>query len=299
MSGQGEPVVRSESVARRGEQSQVAAAQARSSPPKKYLSIFRIRFINALQYRAAALAGVSTQFAWGFMELFAFRAFYQANPAAFPMEFSQTVCYVWLQQAFLTLFMMWYWENDIITEITEGAIAYQMVRPVDIYNRWFCQSAANRLARALLRCIPLFMVVFFLPEPYRMSLPPSFGQFLLFVLSAALSLSVVVAFSSLVYVSLFYTLSPTGTRLMASGISDFLAGGLLPLPFFPAPIRAVVELLPFASMQNMPLRIYSGHIAGIDALSGIGLQVFWLLVLVLIGRLALNKALKRVIVQGG
>ena len=34
---------------------------------KKYLSLLRMRFIAGLQYRAAALAGIATQFAWGFM----------------------------------------------------------------------------------------------------------------------------------------------------------------------------------------------------------------------------------------
>ena len=72
----------------------------------KYLAITRIRFSNSLQYRAAAVAGMVTQFAWGFMEIFAFSAFYKANPAAFPMEFSQTVSYIWIQQAFWALFMM-------------------------------------------------------------------------------------------------------------------------------------------------------------------------------------------------
>ena len=54
-----------------------------------YGSFFRLRFINGLQYRAAAYAGVATQFAWGFMEILLFHAFYQTDPAAFPMEFSQ------------------------------------------------------------------------------------------------------------------------------------------------------------------------------------------------------------------
>jgi len=57
--------------------------------------------------------------------------------------------------------------------------------------------------------------------------------------------------------------------------------------------------MPFAAMQNMPLRIYSGNISGTDALTGIALQIFWLAVLLLIGRLMMNRALKRVIVQGG
>jgi ABC-2 type transport system permease protein len=233
------------------------------------------------------------------MEIFAFAAFYRANPSAFPMEFSHTVSYIWMQQAFLAMFMMWFFENDIMASITEGGIAYEMVRPVNLYSRWFCLSAASRLARAMLRCAPILIVAFLVPEPYRMSLPPSMTQFLLFLLSAALSLGVVVSFSMLIYISLFYTLSPVGVRFSVAVLCDFLAGSYVPLPFFPERIRAVVELLPFAAMQNMPLRIYSGNIAGMDSMKGIALQVFWLMVLLFIGRLLMTRALKKVIVQGG
>ena len=266
---------------------------------KKYAAVFRIRFVNALQYRAAAIAGLATQFAWGFMEIFAFAAFYRSNPAAFPMEFSQTVTYIWMQQAFLALFMVWFWENDIAASITDGAIAYDLVRPVDLYARWFCQASANRIARALLRCAPVLIIAFVLPEQYRMSLPPDILQFGLFLCSLALSLGVVVSFSMLIYISLFYTLSPTGIRIIFAVLADFLAGSIVPLPFFPEPYRSVAEMLPFASMQNMPLRIYSGNIRGADAFSGIALQVFWLAALLLIGRFAMSRALKKVIVQGG
>jgi ABC-2 type transport system permease protein len=199
---------------------------------KKYYALFRIRFINSLQYRAAALAGLATQFAWGFMEISAFSAFYRTNPAAFPMEFSQTVSYIWMQQAFLALFMMWFWEHDIAALIMEGSIAYEMVRPLDLYNRWFCQIAANRLARAVLRCSPILIVAFLVPEPYRMTLPPNAAHLLLFIFSSFLALCVVVAFSMLMYISLFYTLSPMGMRIIAAVISDFLAGATVPLPFF-------------------------------------------------------------------
>lgn len=266
---------------------------------KKYLAIFRIRFANSLQYRAAALAGIATQFAWGFMELLAFSAFYKANPAAFPMEFSQTVSYIWLQQAFLALFMVWFFEAEIFNAITSGGIAYELARPMDLYGRWFCQSAANRLAKAVLRSAPILIVAFTITGPLRMSLPPNGTQFMLFFISAALSLCVVVAFTMLVYISTFFTLSPVGVRLIAAVLADFLAGAVVPLPFFPPAFRAVAEVLPFAAMQNMPLRIYSGSIASTDAIWGIGLQVFWLVVLVLIGKLMMKSALRKVVVQGG
>lgn len=102
---------------------------------RKYQAFFRIRFINTLQYRSAAIAGMATQLAWGLMEILAFHAFYQADPSAFPMTFQQTVSYVWLQQAFLSLFMLWFFEAEIFDTITTGSIAYELVRPMDLYNR--------------------------------------------------------------------------------------------------------------------------------------------------------------------
>ena len=73
----------------------------------KYLSFFRMSFTTGLQYRAAAFAGIVTQFAWGFLEILVFQAFYKAEPEAFPMSMSATASYVWMQQAFLALFATW------------------------------------------------------------------------------------------------------------------------------------------------------------------------------------------------
>lgn len=64
---------------------------------KTYLSFFKIRFINGLQYRTAAYAGIATQFAWGFMYIMLYNTFYNSNPAKAPMEFSQLSSYIWLQ----------------------------------------------------------------------------------------------------------------------------------------------------------------------------------------------------------
>ena len=266
---------------------------------RAYAAVFRMKFTGGLQYRAAALAGLATQFAWGFMELLAFSAFYRADPAAFPMSFEQTVSYIWLQQAFLALFMLWFFEGDIFDAILSGSIAYELARPVDLYGRWYAQAAAGRLSRAALRCLPVLFVAFMLPGPMRMPGPAGPAQLLLFLLSMGLSLAVVVGFSMLIHISAFYTISPVGVRVMAAVTADILAGGTVPLPFFPPALRAVAELLPFAAMQNMPLRIYSGHIAGMEALRGMGLQFFWALALIGAGRVWMKRALRRVTVQGG
>jgi ABC-2 type transport system permease protein len=215
------------------------------------------------------------------------------------MEFSQTVSYIWMQQILLILFTVVFSDGEIYSSIESGSIVYELVRPMSLYGRWFCQSAANRISFTALNCAPALLAAFVMPEPYRMSLPPNMGLFILFLLSTTLALCVVVAFAMLMYTSLFYPVSHRGIRIIVTALTSFLSGGVIPLPFFPTPVRAVVELLPFAAMQNMPLRIYSGNIAGADALKGVAFQIFWLAALFLIGQLAMHRALKKVIVQGG
>lgn len=44
---------------------------------RTYFSIFKLKFINSLQYRVSALAGLATQICFGMMYVLLFTAFYK------------------------------------------------------------------------------------------------------------------------------------------------------------------------------------------------------------------------------
>lgn len=266
---------------------------------KKYIAFFRLRFSMGLQYRTAAFAGIITQFAWASMEILMFRAFYQADADSFPMTFEATCAYVWMQQAFLALFMAWMMENEIFDSIVNGNIAYELCRPINIYNMWFSRSLANRIAKAVLRCFPILLVAAFLPAPYGLMLPASPAAFCLFLFTLLAGVGVTVAFCMLIYMVSFFTISPAGIRMVAVSVVEFFSGATIPLPFFPERLRRIFELLPFASMQNIPLRIYSGDLSGEPMKRAILIQVFWLFALIGIGKLLDAAAMKKITVQGG
>lgn len=266
---------------------------------KKYLSFFRLRFTMGLQYRAAAFGGIATQFAWGFMEIMIFAAFYRADADAFPISFSATVSYLWLQQAFLALFATWMMETEIFDSIVNGNIAYELCRPIDIYSMWFFRSIATRLSRAVLRCFPILIVAALLPYPYGICAPASPKHFILFGVTMILGLAMTVSLCVLIYILAFFTISPAGLEMMFTSMTDFFAGALIPLPFFPERMRQLMELLPFAAMQNVPLRIYSGSMNGPEMQKAVLLQIFWLTVITAAGKILCHTAQKRVIVQGG
>lgn len=266
---------------------------------KKYLTFFKIRLINGLQYRTAAWAGMATQFAWGGMTLLMFRAFYQNGDNTFPMTFQELSSYIWLQQAFLSLYMSWYYDNDIFNSITSGSIAYDMCRPIDLYSMWFTKNMAVRLSRAILRSLPILIFAVFLPKPFNISLPYSPAAGLIFIISIMLGFLIMVAFSMLIYISALYTISPYGIRILAASVVEFFSGAIIPLPFFPQKLKILMYIFPFASMQNTPFQIYNGIIAGSGMLWNIAIQIVWLAILLIWGKLLMKHALKKVVVQGG
>ena len=257
---------------------------------RQYGSFFRIRFLAGLQYRAAAWAGISTQFAWGGLTLLLYAAFHRSGSASFPMTFSQLSSYIWLQQALLAMFMSWYYDNEILESVSTGGVAYTM---------WFVKNLAVRLSRASLRCVPILLVAAFLPAPFRLSAPANWEAALLFPLSLALGLLVIVSFSMLIYISSFYTISTLGIRVLSSSVVEFFSGAVIPLPFFPEQLQAVINLLPFASIQSTPFLIYTGHLAGRQALQSVAVQLLWLAGLLVLGRALMGRALKKIVVQGG
>lgn len=266
---------------------------------RAYLSYFRMQFVAGLQYRTAAWAGVFTQFFWGFMEIQLYRALYAAHADAFPMALEALVSYIWLRQAFLALFMVWYFEQPLFDMILSGDVAYELCRPTSLYGMWFARNAALRVSRAALRCAPILAVAALLPAPWGMRPPASVGAFAAFLLSMLLCLGVTGAFTLIVYFSCFYTLSSEGVRAVLSPVADFLSGGIIPLPFMPGWLAGIVRLSPFGAMLNAPLRIYSGDIAGRDMAGTLALQAFWLAALALLGWEMQRRGMKRLRVQGG
>jgi len=265
---------------------------------KTYTGMLRIRFASGMQYRAAALGGLVTQFFWGGFEILLYATLYK-NGAPPSMTFAELTSYTWLRQAFLAFLAAFYFDADIFTSIETGGLVYELCRPADLYGLWFARTAAGRLSSAVLRCGPILIVAALLPAPYGLMLPPSLATFAAFVFSLGLTWLVGVANCMLVYVVCCRTLSPRGVRRIAVAVVGFFSGEMIPIPFFPPVLRNVLGYLPFGAGANMPLRIYSGNIAGAQALEGVALQAFWLIALVCAGHFLLGRILRRVQLQGG
>jgi ABC-2 type transport system permease protein len=264
-----------------------------------YLAMFKMRLIAGMQYRAAAWAGIATQFFFGLMYLMILQAFYSSAVVAQPIAWPQLASYIWLQQAFLAIWALWAQDGELLSSITNGHVAYELARPYDIYSFWIVRLAATRLSNAALRFAPIAIVSFLMPEPFRMQLPASPAAFLMFLLSLALSLAIVCAISMFIYYLTFITLTPTGARLIVGIFGDFLAGNILPVPLMPDWLQRINNFLPFRYTSDLPFRVYSGNISGAGAWFQISVQAIWIIGLAALGKLAFFRVTKRIVTQGG
>ncbi len=263
-----------------------------------FFPFIKIYFFNQLQYRVSTYASIIVQFCWAILNIIIYTTFYQ-NGYDGNMQLQQVISYLWLQQAFYSLFTTWALDDDIINSITDGTVAYELCKPINIYDLWYVKNIAKRISRSIIKCIPLIIVASILPSEFRFSFKGNICTLFLFLVSMILALLLATSFLMFVYIIIFYVVSPLGVKMIFSSIVDFLSGSVIPLPYFPQNLQLLLQYSPLTYMQNIPFRIFSGNLIGMELHRAIVMQIVWLILLIMIGRKILNRAVKKIVILGG
>ncbi len=267
---------------------------------KAIKSIFRLNFLNDLQYRSQALAGMATQFFFGFVFVMVYVAFYESGSTnKLPMPLDQLVSYWWLNQALFALVYMWTKEKDLLSMIKNGNVAYELIRPINFYFKWYVTMLSKRIAKVLLRFAPVIIIAYLLPKPFNLSGPASLESFLLFIISLILSSFLVIGISMIIHMITFFTLNEKGVMEIFMSTSEIMAGGIVPLTLFPEFLYKIAYVLPFRYTCDLPFRIYTGNIPINEAIPDLIGSFIWIIVTILIGYLLTRKALNQAVIQGG
>ena len=107
-----------------------------------YGAVLSANFRTLLQYRAAAIAGFTTQIFWGLIRVMIFEAFFRSSSAAQPMTMDEVATYIWLGQAFIML-LPWNIDREIHNLIRSGFVGSYRVM-----SRKCCSSAAANRSRS-------------------------------------------------------------------------------------------------------------------------------------------------------
>jgi ABC-2 type transport system permease protein len=191
------------------------------------------------------------------------------------------------------IFPMLAWH--IQERIREGQIALDLARPVPFLGQLIANQVGATAAFApfVLLAVPLALIV------GGMEPPVSLAAGLLYLVSMALAYIVTTLIGMLMGLLAFWTLQTRGIQGIYDFVSHFFAGALVPLWFFPPLLRHLADWLPFQTQAFIPLSLYMGQVPEQGVVGALGLQLFWAVALFGIAWLVWQRAMRRVIIQGG
>ena len=246
-------------------------------------------------YRGATFAGVFTNCIFGLMRGYVLLAVLAARPHVGGYGQTDAITYVWLTQGFIMIAYLWGW-NELALRIVSGDVAVDLSRPIDFQGYWLASDLGRALYHAIFRGIPPFLLGAVL---FHLGIPTQPVTWLAFAVSTVLAVMISFALRFIVNLAAFWLLDYRGL-LNVMGIAwTFLAGFIVPLSFLPDGPRQALQALPFAGMVQVPIDVFLGKREGIDLLGALAFQAVWAAALLLLGRVVLSAATRKLVVQGG
>lgn len=260
-----------------------------------YLHIGIKSFQKRLAYRAANLAGIATNAFFGAIYVLIYRALFEGGRIVNGYSVDDAVTYAIVAQSLLMV-MSAFGNRDLSESIVRGQIVTDLSRPLNFYLYWAALDLGQAVYYLIFRGIPTYVIGMLL---FRGHLPVDPGAWLLFGVSVATGMCVSFAYRFIIGSLAFWTTDVRGLMYLSNTFILFFAGFIVPIVFFPAPLRALAELLPFQGLSQAPIDVYLGKTAGPELARILALQAAWIAVFGLAGHWLLGRMMRRLAINGG
>lgn len=260
-----------------------------------YWEILKRSFQRHLTYRAATLAGLLTNFAFGIIRVAVFVALYGSQQEVAGITLKGAITYTGLSQAVIGYLSMFHW-YELMQSVYTGEVGSDLIKPINFFTFWMSKDLGRATVTFLLRGVT-FMIMFELA--FDLIHPQDFQQWI--GLSIAIIFSWFVSFSwrFIVNLAAFWTPNAIGIGRLAFVLSWFFSGFLMPLRYFPEWVEKISFLTPFPHTVNTVVEIYLGLLRGQDLIQALLLQIIWAFTLILIGQIIFRIGVRRLVILGG
>ncbi len=260
-----------------------------------FWEIARRSFRRHLTYRAATIAGLITNFGFGWLRVSVLLALYDGRSVVEGITETDLYAYVALTQAVITYLALFGW-YDLMESVHTGEVGADLLKPMGYFQFWLAKDAGRAAVALLLRGV-VIMIFFSLVFP--MSYPVSWVQWVWLGTAVLFSWLVSFAYRFLVNLAAFWTPNAKGISRFAFIFAMFFSGFLMPLRLYPDWVQRLAQWTPFPHMLNTVVEIYLGLLQGPALWQALLTQVVWAAVLAVVGQLLLKTAVRRLVILGG
>ena len=260
-----------------------------------YLDFIRIRFLTMLAYRVNYYSGILIYTLNIGVNYFTWKAIYGGGESLGGFTGAQMTTYVavsWMARAF-------YFNNldrEISTDIRDGSIAIQFIRPYNYVLVKMMQGLGEGLFRFMMLMIPGMVIAILLFPVHLPTEPSAWIGFLVMLFFSFLISSQINVITGL---TAFFVENNEGVMRMKRVIVDLFSGLIVPISLFPGWLSSILKVLPFQAITYLPGSVFTGRVQGVGIWNVLGIQVFWFLALIIPIVWLYHAARKRLFVQGG
>jgi ABC-2 type transport system permease protein len=260
-----------------------------------FWELARRAFQRQLVYRSAAFAGLATNFFFGVLRAAVMVALYQGNAEIEGISLIQAITFTGLTQAIIGSLSIFSW-YDLMNNVYSGAVATDLLKPMQLYFYWLAQDAGRAFGQFILRGIPIIVAYYFW---FDIITPTNIVHWSVFFLAFFLAWLISFSYRFLINLASFWTPNAVGVGRFGFMMIWFFAGFLFPLRFFPEWFIKFCQFTPFPSMVNTTNEVYLGLLTGGNLMLALLTQAFWLVALIISGQLVLRAGIRRLVILGG
>lgn len=261
-----------------------------------YWEVARTTARRMTTYRMATLAGIFTNTVFGFILSYVLLAVFRERGTIGGFDAVDAVTYTFVAQGLAMPVGIFGNDLEQSQRILTGEVAMDLCRPYDYQGWWAAVAFGKASFLAWARGIPPFVVGALVLD---VRVPTEWWIWPAFVVAATFAIAVAFAVRFLVQLSAFWILDVRGPNQVVWIAAGFLSGMFVPIVLLPDAVEAVVRLLPFAAMVNVPIEVFLGRHHGVDLFAAYLGQIAWLVATVVVGRLVLARAVRKLVVLGG
>ncbi len=270
---------------------------ARAGRAASYAAIARNEIQASLAYRGHFLFSLAGTVIYLVIARFLWKAVYAGSGAGAigGVGFERAYLYVGVSMsisAIIQTFVDW----SLNRMVTSGDIFRFLCRPQNFMGQLFAESAGDGFVNLAAVGLPALVLSFALSGAGL----PGILNVLLFIPAVAIAFFLNFLIDFVTGLSVFALNSSRGVINAKDAAILVLSGALVPLPFYPARVRAVLEWLPFQALYNAPARILADGGAGIaEALPFLARQAAWTVLFFVLARALFAAAQRKLTVNGG
>jgi ABC-2 type transport system permease protein len=263
---------------------------------KKYFALIRSGLMETLVYRMSFVIKIAGNLIYIIVIYFLWKAIFESagTSTVAGMSFPETLVYLVLASslfAVIDVYLVW----DTYGLVQSGMIINDLIKPVGYRSFHYCPYFGNMISNFILTFIPTFFLVYFLSGGYF-----TLGINLLwFIVSVIIAIMINLSIDYFVSCIVLYTGSVWGINLAKETIVMLFGGALIPIAFFPEPLKTIVSYMPFQSIYNAPLMQLLGDLSPQKRLEMLLVQLFWAVVVYVASELFWRRAVKIITVNGG